>query len=310
MDAKPYLAIDFGGTKIFAAVGHADGTLLASSETHSDHDVDRCLDAMLAACDQALASCSLTRSDIARLGIGSPSVIDRDKGIVSPHNLDWPQVPLRDLLQQRFGTGVDVLLENDCSAGGLGEYHFGAGKDHTRLVYFGIGTGVGGVVLVDGKIVAEELGMFPVTLGGPAAGGVTGAVEAYAGGKALAERFVQACASPEEALERVGKKEGETLNAGDIHAAAAHDPLADQTWKHGELALGAAVGAMTTIFAPDLTVIGGGVADRAGERYIAAVTAAAEQFVLIDRRAYLDVRPAQLGQKSVAYGALALAAGL
>lgn len=200
---------------------------------------------------------------VKRVSICSPGPIDRLTGmIVDPPNLTgWHDVPFSSMLSERLH--LPVLLEHDAKASALGEFHFGAGRGTNSMCLIIVGTGIGGAMIVDGKLIrgeqnaAGEVGHFTVNLDGPICTcGSQGCVEAYAGGPAImnaymyatrkkvdsAEEIVRAAHSGDAIAKRVFERAGRALGAGIATVAMTMDistyVLFGSVIKAGELLLG------------------------------------------------------------------------
>ncbi len=188
------VGVDLGGTHIRAAV--LQGSRLHSRVsllTGENPTPDRVLPRAYGAIQQALDEADLTLDQIAGIGVSTPGPLNNRTGVIySPPNLPgWANVPLRDLIQQHFR--APVLVENDAHAAGLGEYMFGAGQGSRYMVYLTVSTGIGGGVIIDGKILegangtAGELGHMTIDWnGGRCNCGNTGCLEYLASGTAIA----------------------------------------------------------------------------------------------------------------------------
>ncbi len=142
-----------------------------------------------------LDDAGMATGELRSVGVAAPGPLDRERGTCSPHNLPgWRDVPLRDALADALG--LPVHLENDANAAALAEWRFGAGRGARTVVYLSMSTGVGGGLVLDGRLHrgasgnAGELGHVPVAWDGePCACGQRGCLEAYAGGAAWARHL-------------------------------------------------------------------------------------------------------------------------
>lgn len=311
------IGIDLGGTKISAAVADERGQVLGRgrAETRASEGPEGALGRMIAAVAEAAAAAGVDPRQATAIGVGSPGPLDLARGLIlgSP-NLGWHDFPLRDRLAAHFG--LPVALDNDCKAGGLGELRFGAGQGARHLIYVGVGTGIGGAVILDGRLWygatgnAAELGHTVVDLDGPPCGcGARGCVEAIASGSALA-RLGRAAARAGRApgLLALAGGDPDRIDGGTVAAAArAGDPEARAIWDRAIRALGAALATFVNAFSPEVVVLGGGVAEKNGPAYVAAVAEAAGHLALRANWAPVRVVPAALGGDSALLGAVALA---
>jgi glucokinase len=261
------------------------------------------------------------------IGVGMPGPLDPVAGVIyEPPNLPgWDRVPFFELLDRRLGEKdkdrVPVALVKDTNAAALAEYRFGAGhreregRPVRHLVYLSLGTGVGGGVIVDGKLligsggIAGELGHIIVDLYGPRCPcGNIGCLEAMAPGPALAREAAMMVASRRETsmAEAVGGDPDKVTAEIVIQAAQQGDPAALELMEREAKLVGAGIISLVHIFNPQLVVLGGGVANAAGELLLKPVRAAAETHYRAFQGTF-DVVLAALGGDSGALGAVAAA---
>jgi glucokinase len=204
-------------------------------------------------------------SAILGIGVGCPGPLDPFKGIVmSPSNLPgWVNTPLKDILHQAFS--VPVYLHNDANAAALGEFYYGAGRDVQDMIYVTISTGIGGGVILDGRLLlgaqgnAAEIGHMVIDPEGPQCGcGAFGCLEAWASGTGIAKRA--------KALleERVGTasvlRTLEALTSKDVFMAAQEgDKFALEIVDITREKLGIGIGNLINLYNPQKIVFGGGV---------------------------------------------------
>jgi glucokinase len=194
------LAVDLGGTQIRTAVLQGAHLLsrvgLLTGENRTPESV---IPRLHNAVQQALDEAGVTLNQIAGIGIAAPGPLDHRTGIIySPPNMPgWDSIPLRDLFQERYQ--VPTYVENDANAAGLGEFMFGAGRGCKNIVYLTISTGIGGGIIIEGKLVegtngtAGELGHMTIDWQGlPCSCGNIGCLEAMASGTAIARRANEA----------------------------------------------------------------------------------------------------------------------
>jgi glucokinase len=257
------LAVDLGGTELRAALVGEDGALLAreTEPTLAREGPPAVIDQMA-----RLLSRLETRAvgaTILGVGVGAPGPLDPARGVVrrAPTLHGWSDVPLAALLGDRLGR--TVRLENDANAAALGEWLFGAGRGTRHMVFVTVSTGIGGGIIVDGRLLHGHLGMAG-EIGHMAVSdsdiacpcGATGCWEALAAGPALA-RFANAAA----ALEATSLPRDGTISARDVVAAAsAGDALAGRLLAREAHWLGVGLANLLHLFSPECIVIGGGVA--------------------------------------------------
>jgi len=193
------LGIDIGGTKLALSLGDAEGKILRRFRRPTDpsgrpeDDVARMADDAR----QLLAEAGVARDAVAAVGISAPGPVDVERGeLVDPPNLPgWGTVPLVALVEEALGG--PVAMENDANAAALAEWRLGAGRGFANVVYLTMSTGIGGGLILDGRLYrghhssAGEIGHIPIAGEGGerCACGMPGCFEAYAGGAAWTERL-------------------------------------------------------------------------------------------------------------------------
>jgi glucokinase len=216
---------------------------------------------------QTIVETGAARSDFLGVGIGSPGPLDRAKGlvIVTP-NLGWRDFPLRDEVSKRVG--LPATLDNDANCATLGEWWCGAAKGGRNVVGLTIGTGIGGGLILDGKLyhgasdAAGEIGHTTIdSTGRRCKCGNYGCLEAYTSGPAIAERA-------RESLEGDGDSILPSMVNGDLKKITAQtvfdaskrgDRTALEVVRDTAHFLGVGVSNLINIFNPDTFVIAGGV---------------------------------------------------
>jgi len=194
------LGIDLGGTNIVAGVVDENYKIVSTAKrkTNCPRPADEIVNDMAAVAMEAIEKAGLKKEDIEAAGVGSPGAIDPVNGVVCyANNLDFYDVPMAEMLTER--TGIDFFVENDANAAAYGEYVAGAGKGTKNFIMITLGTGVGGGVIIDGKIYAgsnyagAELGHTVISMDGEMCScGRQGCWEAYASATALIRQTKQA----------------------------------------------------------------------------------------------------------------------
>jgi glucokinase len=245
-DGKRVIGVDVGGTKILAGTVDSAGRIEHRRERPTELDSqDRLIEAIGAAAEELLDDSS------AAVGFGLPSRIDQQAGRVDGSvNIPLADVPLRELMTERLGR--PVAIENDGNAAALAEHRAGAGRSARTMVMLTLGTGVGGGVVIEGKLLRDggELGHTVLVYDGiPCQGTCTGRghLEAYVSGTAAA-KLAQEAFGPAVDAHRLVRLAGE----GDATGIEILEGIGRK--------LGAAIGSFVNIFRPQLVVIGGGFA--------------------------------------------------
>ncbi len=152
----PVLGVDIGGTYLRVAVLQGARLLSRVSEpTGEDPQPDQVIPRIFKMMQQALTEAQVTIEAVSGIGVATPGPLNNRTGVLySPPNMpSWAHLPLRDLFSQHYRSHpLPIYIENDANAAALGEYLFGAGRGCKNLVYLTISTGIGGGIILDGKI--------------------------------------------------------------------------------------------------------------------------------------------------------------
>src|SRR5512146_847396 len=249
------IGVDLGGTNLRIAAVDERGTLLekVTTGTQVSRGRDSVIDEMSTAiCDVLVKHKS--KGELLGIGIGVPGAIDLESGMLykSPNLPGWDNYPVRDEIERRLNTRV--ILENDANAAALGEKWIGAGRDVDDLVLLTLGTGIGGGIIVGGKVLhgfigmAGELGHITVVPdGNPCGCGNIGCLEKHASATAVT------------AMARMLGL-GETLTAKAIYdLALAGNEKALRIWKIVGESLGVALANLVNAFNFPLYLLSGGM---------------------------------------------------
>ncbi|MCL4394995.1 MAG: ROK family protein [Chloroflexi bacterium] len=311
---SPYaIGIDLGGTKIAGALVSATGVVAAQERiaTQAEEGFPAVI-ARLAQCARRLERAA--KEPIAGIGVGAAGMTDSRRGVViAASNLKWTNVPLRDLLAEQLGKEPPgtVWVDKDTNAAALGEMLYGAGRGSQDFLYVTVGSGVGGGMVLDGRLYrgaregASEMGHLVIDPAGPTCGcGKRGCVEALASGPAIARQARQALKDGFDSKLRV--LDPETVTAVQVvEAARGGDPLAISVLTAAGRTLGIALSYYVDINNPDRIIVGGGVA-AAGELLLDPIRRTIAERALPANSATVKVVGAGLGSESGAVGAAAL----
>jgi glucokinase len=291
-----------------------DGTVRSwlTTASHVEEGPDAVIARHLELGRAAVGEAGISWSQIGAVGIGCGGPLDPFRGVVqSPLHLPgWHDVPLAAIVQAAYDR--PAFLDNDATVGALAEYLYGAGRSRGvhHLVYLTISTGIGGGLVLDGRVYrgaagnAGELGHLTVDrLGRPCLCGRRGCLEAYASGTNIGVRAREALDSGEASSLRSLPN----LTARDVaEAAAGGDPLASRIWDETTAILGSAMANILDVFNPELIVLGGGVT-RAGDQLLRPVREAGLSGALGPARKSGDIVLAELGDRLGVVAAAALA---
>lgn len=316
----PVLALDLGGTKIRAAVVSADGRILSRADRRTPGGegpsavIQACIDELKLAADAVDPS---VRRSIVGLGLASPGPLDPRTGfLVEPPNFGpgFVDVPFRDPIGQALG--LPAALERDTNVAALAEQAFGAAHGLRDFLYLTISTGIGGAIVIDGRIyggpdgVAGELGHIPVAIDGPTCScGSVGHVEAFGSGSGMARIAIgmASLGSAPGIAARVREIAPRELEGSDVAELANRgDPQATQIIETGRRAVGQLLVGLVNTFNPEAIVIGGSVAQGEGERLFGPIRAAVEKNAFRIPRQRVRIVPADLGDDVGLLGAVPL----
>ena len=258
------IGVDLGGTKMLVGVLDGDSEVKHESrESSIDQNEEQLIELLVSEIDEARAA----RPGVAAVGLGIPATIDHRRGIaINSVNLPIVDVPVRDRMQERLG--VPVFIDNDANTAALAEFLYGAGRDAENMVMLTLGTGIGGGLVLGGRLfrgttgAGAELGHVVIDENGPPCQGTCpnhGCVEAFASGTAIGREGRAAAEShPDSALGRAAAGGEEVDGKLVTEAALAGDEAAIQVLAGIGGHLGVALSSFANIFDPDVIVIGGG----------------------------------------------------
>ncbi|MGW3513440.1 ROK family protein [Streptomyces sp. NPDC000994] len=298
-------ALDIGGTKIAGALVDGRGGILVRAQrpTPAQEDGDTVMRAVEEVLGELGASPLWGRA--AALGIGSAGPVDASAGTVSPVNVPgWRCYPLVERARAAVG-GLPVELIGDGVAITAAEHWQGAARGHDNALCMVVSTGVGGGLVLDGRLHpgptgnSGHIGHISVDLDGdPCPCGSRGCVERIASGPNIARRALDHGWRP--------GPDGDTSAAAVAAAARAGDPVAVASFARAARALAAGIAATATLVEVDIAVIGGGVA-KAGEVLLAPLRRALADYATLSFVRRLTVAPAQMGTDAGLVGAAAAA---
>ena len=264
-----YLGIDLGGTNIAVGVVDENYKIVGrgKKKTNAPRPAEEICDDMAAAARMAIEDAGLTMDDIDAIGIGSPGSINPYTGVIATsNNLRFDNVPMGEMLKERLGR--EVFIENDASAAAYGEFLAGAGVGTSSMVAITLGTGVGGGIIIDGKLFSGanlgggELGHTVIVHNGEQCTcGRKGCWEAYASATGLIKLTKKSMeANPDSKMWE--------LCGGDINNASgrtsydgmrAGDKAATEVVELYEDYVACGITNMINIFQPEVLCIGGGI---------------------------------------------------
>ena len=262
------IGIDLGGTNIVAAVVDEKYNIIAKAKTPTavPRSAELIFDDIAKVCKEAVEKAGLTMNDISSVGLGTPGTVNSDGVIEFANNLNFDNVPAKDMIIERLGD-KPVYVANDANCAALGEAYAGCGNGAKNFIAVTLGTGVGSGVIIDGKIVTGvnnaggECGHMVIVVDGEACTcGRHGCWEAYASATALINQTKKAMEQyPDSVMHQLAKEEGkvsgrtafDAMRRGDI----AGIKVVDQYVKYVACGIINLVNALQ----PEIICVGGGI---------------------------------------------------
>lgn len=303
------IGIDLGGTSIKYALVDERGDTYFEGVQPSFASVSA--DAVL---EQLAKAASLLREKaggegwtVRGIGLGTPGIVDETNRMVmgGAENISgWENVDVATPLEEK--TGLSVVIGNDANMMGIGETRYGAAKGCTHVVFLTVGTGIGGAVIIDGKLFGgyanrgTELGHVPIVANGEqCACGATGCLEHYASTSSLVRRFNEL--AKERSMVTDTPVDGEFV----VRRYQEGLPIAVQCMKEHFYYLGRGIAGFINIFSPQRVVIGGGISE-AGPFYIEEIKKVVRQQVMSSCAVNTEIVASSLGNRAGLVGAASL----
>ena len=311
-----HLGIDVGGTKILAGVFNGGNEILGRSKrkTRGHGDPQAVLRRIVKTAREAIEASEADLKAIRSIGICVPGPIQPDEGLViEAPNLGWRNVKVVEHLAGELGR--PTYLSNDVTAGTWGEFSLGAGRGAGNLLGVFVGTGIGGGIVIDGRLYsgssqeAGEIGHICLDPNGPACGcGRYGCLEAYASRTAIA-RHIRAAADRGESSPILDELDADAPIRSRLlkQAWEEEDPVVREAIGQSAYFLGIGLGSIANVLNPDRIVLGGGVVEALGNDYLELVDRSFARAAF--RSAYQAARlvEASLGDDAGILGAALLA---
>lgn len=310
------VGIDLGGTYTKIALVDKAGSLTyrAQLSTQGYSDKDSLLSALVVEIRNILRKARFSFDDIAGVGIGVPGIVDFKRGFI--HCLTnipgWKNVALKKILETKLKTRV--LADNDVNLMAWGEYKFGAGRGAENIICVTLGTGVGGGIIVEGKLyrgassASGEIGHIPIKEKGLKCncGGV-GCLERYVGNRYIVAGVQNKIKRGDTTLISRLVHDDLSLITPEIisYAARRNDALAVSVWRDAGRKIGFVLSGVINLLNPERIIIGGGMAE-AGEVLFKAVRMTIEERSLPVNRKIVEIVKAGLGNDAGVVGAAAL----
>lgn len=311
-----FVGLDIGGSKLVAGVGGTDGKIdgMASTPTPKRLRPQEVVESLIELANLSLRKAGAIWKEIRGVGISFGGPVDFQRGItVSCHHLPgWNNVPLVKVIKCQLH--LPTIMDNDANAAALGEARFGAGKSGEDLFFMTVSSGIGGGLILGGKIhrgahsLAGEIGHTILRPEGPVCTcGRKGCLEALASGWSIQRNAKEALANSKEKslLRAIAEKDLDARKVAE--AAEKGDALALEVMADAVEALGQGIGMVVNILNLPLVVVGGGVS-KAGDVLFVPLRKAVKKYAMPELSETMRVVPAELEEKAPLLGAIALAA--
>ena len=285
-----FIGVDLGGTNVSAAAVD-QGKVLTSKkiDTQASKGADVVIERIEKIVQKVAEDLDCAPKDFQALCIGAPGAVNLETGMVNDApNLDWIDVPLGSILEERLG--LPVFVDNDVNVGVLGEFVHGAGRGSQDMVGIFVGTGIGGGVIIDGEMhyggrgAAGEIGHMVIVPKGRRCGcGKKGCVEAYASKTAIAAAIrKQINLGKDSYLKKtLSKNKNKPLSSRLIEEALkAGDPVTTEVIQEVQFYLGLLTANLVNILDPDVIVFGGGLVEQLGEDFLKPIRKSARKYYL------------------------------
>ncbi len=263
---KYYVGIDLGGTNIKGGIVDKKGNIVCSSKIPTERHLggERVADNIARLTKELLETANMQVSDVEALGMGVPGMIDSKTGIVVySNNFGWDHFPLAQMVSDR--TGLPVKIANDANVAALGETKFGGAKDYENVIMLTLGTGVGGGIVLGGKLyegnrsAGAELGHSVIEVCGEQCScGRKGCLEAYASATALIRDTKRAMENHKDSkMWEVGSLDN--VGGATSFQYYSQDPYAKEVVDRYIYMLATGIVNLANIFRPNAVLLGGGV---------------------------------------------------
>ncbi|MBE6855209.1 MAG: ROK family protein [Ruminococcus sp.] len=310
---KYYIGIDLGGTNIVAGVVNENYEIIAkaSTKTNCPRPANEIADDMAKMAIQAVENAKLTMDDIGWVGIGTPGIANSSTGIIEySNNLGFENTPMVEMIQKHINK--PVFIENDANAAAYGEFVAGAAKGANNAVCITLGTGVGGGIVIDGKIYSgsnfagAELGHTVISVDGPQCScGRKGCFEVFSSATGLIRMTKEAMeAHPESGMHALSAERGGKVSARtSFDAMRAGDATAKQVVDDYLKYLAAGITNTINIFQPDVLCIGGGVCNEGDALLVPVKELVAKEVYTRNSKKNTEIVIAKLGNDAGIIGA-------
>ncbi|MCZ6835361.1 MAG: ROK family protein [Planctomycetota bacterium] len=271
------LGLDLGGTNMLAGIVRGDGAIIARThtETYAKEGYEGVLDRIVKTVQELVSQADMELIDLSGIGLAVAGALNVETGLVyRAENLDWDDVPLMTDLAQRLNR--PVVIENDVNAAVWGEHLFGAGQERGDCFGVWVGTGIGGGLVLNGALYHGALftaGEFGMLISTPDGEKGFRTVEDHASRTGMRRHFARLGNDhPDSLLHELSQGVPERVGTRELtQAYEKNDALACQIIEHGADRLGTAIANFVTMLSVDTVILGGGIVEALGDRYLQRV---------------------------------------
>ena len=306
------IGLDLGGTNLKYALGTPEGRIITkkSRPSPADQSQEIIFGSIFLAVNELLSEADKRKGKVVAIGLGSPGSIDFETGQLkgsTPNLPAWTKAPIKKTLEAKFK--LSTWADNDANVMALAEARKGAGKHYKNILCLTLGTGIGGGILIENKVLrgehysAAEVGHIIIKINGKRCNcGNKGCLEAYTSAPAIVSRY-------RKKLKRLGLAyQNDELSTEFIfQKASLNEDIAQEIVDETCHYLGAGIASISNIIDPEVVIIGGGVAE-AGDDFIQKIENSVKQYSIKEITQNLKVVKAQMGNDAGIVGAIMLAA--
>lgn len=314
--ANSFICLDIGGSKILGAVMNENNEILCRVKRKTKPELGREAvdDRIKKVIHELMSTYGMDKKDLKAIGVGAPGVIDTRSGRIHfAPNLPWKDHDIGRIMEEEFQ--VPFVVGNDVNVGVLGEWKYGAAKGYSHVIGIFVGTGIGGGIIIDGKLFTgsgfsgAEIGHMIINTEGPLCNcGQRGCLEAYSSKIAITRELRAGIdMNIPTVLEDILTEKVGVIKSSDLKKAVhLGDQLAVSTLQRAAYYLAAGVGNLINIFNPQIVILGGGVLEALEEEVLTLVKSYINRFAWPDMLSQTRIKAARLRDDAVLYGARAL----
>jgi len=311
---KYTVCLDIGGTKILGAVFNSKKEIVfrLKKKTKAAEGMQNIEDTIVSVVNELLTGYGITLEDVAAISAGAPGVINQDTGVVlfAP-NLPWKNYEIKRIIEEKFH--IPFSIGNDVNVGVYGEWKYGAARGLSHVAGLFIGTGMGGGLILDGKLYTgydckgAEMGHIVLNTEGPLCNcGERGCLESFSSKLGMTAYIRQQIMRGRSTMMEPAIAEGVFKSKAMKAAYDAGDAVMIEAIDRACLYLAVASGSLVNIFSPEMIVFGGGVMESLGDVFLEKIESHVDAYCMPSIRNTVQFAKAELGDDSVLYGALAL----